>query len=300
LSKNLSDRIQQLFQPKQPLWACEFTSRHIIVAGVDNRRTRVQGRTAVPIPAGLVTPSLVDVNFTDAAGVRSAIQQALKQASFRGSEIAVVIPDEASRIAFVTAETLPKTLDEQHTFLRWKLKKTVPFDIDTAQMAFQVVGTHSIPGNGKTRRYDLIVALSPRSIVEEYEGLLEGLDLHAGFVIPSTLAALTLLSMPAEDSLFVKIAPDCVTTSVLQNRHITFYRRVAEHGLYESVYPTVLYYQDKLGGIALKQLIVSTYDADAHAEIADIQKRIGVPVVPLEPRSVDDIYKPVLGAVHFS
>ena len=33
--------------------------------------------------------------------------------------------------------------------------------------------------------YDIVVALSPRSIIEEYEILMEELDIHAGFVTPS-------------------------------------------------------------------------------------------------------------------
>ena len=70
---------------------------------------------------------------------------------------------------------------------------------------------------------DIMVALSPRSIVQEYEELLEKLDIHAGYVIPSTIAAMNLhpASCPAgsraEDALFVKIAPDSIATTVFQN-----------------------------------------------------------------------------------
>ena len=84
---------------------------------------------------------------------------------------------------------------------------------------------------------------------------MEGIDVHAGLIVPSTLAALNLFDVPKDDVLFVKVTPDCVTTTVFQGRRIKFYRRVAGLDLYESIYPTVLYYQDKLGGQAFSQMI---------------------------------------------
>jgi type IV pilus assembly protein PilM len=225
--------------------------------------------------------------------LQDIVGTALKTASFRGSDIALVIPDDAARIAFVNAETLPKNIDEQQTFLRWKLKKSVPFDVDTAQIAFRVLRAKKPAG------FDIVVALSPRNIIEAYETLMERFDVQAGFVIPSTLAALALMAVPEQDTLFVKIAPDCVTTTVFQNKQMTFYRRVAELALYESVYPTVLYYQDKLGGTTFHQMVVCGNAAGDDA-ISELAGRIGMPAVSLEPRSVDDIYKPALGAVHLS
>jgi len=278
----VTEKFRQLFGAQHPLWACEFTARQMIVAGVDRTRTRIQARTAEQLPQ--------DATADHPEILRPIVERTLKSAAFDGSEIAVVIPDDAARIAFITAETLPKTLEEQQTFLRWKLKKTVPFDVDTAQLSFRVVRERPPAG------YDVVVALSPRDLIEAYENLLDELDVHAGFVVPSTLAAANLLNSPEEDTLFVKIAPDCVTTTVFQNKQMTFYRRVAELGLYESVYPTVLYYQDKLGGSSFARMVV----CGDHADIAELSERIGILSVPLEPRNVDDVYKPALGAVHLS
>jgi hypothetical protein len=286
LSKALVESVHQLFRPQQPVWACEFTARHVVVAGVDGKRTRIQGRSATPVPEG--------TNLSAGEDLRRLVHESLSEASFKGSEIALIIPDESARITFLTTDTLPKTVEEQQTFLRWKLKKTVPFDVDRAQLAFRVLGDRK--GSG----CDVVVALSPRSIIESYEALMEDLDIHAGYVSPSTLAALNLLEIPAEDTLLVKIAPDCVTTTVFMNKRMKFYRRVAELGLYESVYPTVLYYQDKLGGTMFGGMIVCGYEQEARGAIDELQERIGIPARPLEPRNVDDIYKPALGAVHLS
>ena len=207
--------------------------------------------------------------------------------------MAVVVPDDTARIAFLTAENRSKNREDQQTFIRWKLKKTVPFDVDSAQVAYRILGPRR--GGGGV---DILVALSPRTIVEEYETLFDSMGIHAGMVLPSTLAALNLFNAPAEDALFVKIAPDCVTTTVFQDRRVQFYRRVTDVSLYDAVYPTIMYYQDKLGGQAIQHFYVCGYDSDLNWALAEVQEKLALPAQYLDPLHIDDIFKPALGAIH--
>jgi len=165
--------------------------------------------------------------------------------------------------------------------------------VETAQVAYRVLGPHST-GNG----VDMLVALSPRSVVQEYEKLFEELEIHAGMVLPSTLAALNLFTPPAADALFLKVSPECVTTTVFQSRRVQFYRRVTNVSLYEAVYPTILYYQDKLGGTKLEQLFVCGYDTDLRLPLTEIQIKLGFTAQRVDPEGVEDIFKPALGAIH--
>ena len=292
------DPVKQLFSPPRPLWACEFTTQHIIVAGVDSSRKRVAGTVAASLPGDTLVGSLSERNLLNSDAALDIARNALKEAGARGFEISVIIPDDSSRIAFLTAESLTGTSQDRESFVRWKLKKSVPFDVDSAQLAYQVLGTHMGP-DGKG--VDIVVALSPRSIVQEYEELLERLDLHAGYVIPSTLATMNLYpAAPGslqEDGLLVKIAPDSITTTVFQNQRPRFYRRVGRIPVYDAVYPTMMYYQDKLGGTTLASATVCGYEKDPHAEITELQDKLGVPVRRMAPKTIDDIYKPALGAV---
>jgi type IV pilus assembly protein PilM len=274
--------VTEFFRPQPPLWACELTSTHAIIAGVNSRRNRIQAKFAAQLPAG-----------KDLAVAKPLVERVLSDIGFKGSEIAVVVPDGAARIAFVTAESLSKNPEEQLSFIRWKLKKSLPFDVDTAQVAYRILGRHRA-GSG----IDLLVALSPRSVIQEYERLFEDLDIHAGLILPSTLAALNLFNPPEDDALFVKIAPDSITTTVFQKRRVQFYRRVSGLPLYDAVYPTVLYYQDKLGGSALERLYVCGYDPDLKPALDDLQTKLGLAAERVEPAVVEDIYKPALGAVH--
>jgi type IV pilus assembly protein PilM len=222
---------------------------------------------------------------------RAIVTETLNRVGFDGSEIAVIIPDDAVRIAFLSAENLSSDPQEQQSFIRWKLKKTVPFDVDSAQVAFRALRTHA-------RASDLLVTLSPQTIIEEYEDLFHSMGVHPGLVLPSTLAALNLLGTPATDSLFLKAGPDCITTTVFQQGRMQFYRRVTDVTLYDAVFPTVMYYQDKLGGKALEQLIVCGYQEDIRLSLAEVQEKLGLVARRLAPKEVDDIFKPALGGIH--
>ncbi len=292
------DPIKQLFSPPQPLWACEFTPQHVIVAGVDSSRKRIAGSVAAPLQEDSLAGSLSERNLLNSDAALEVTRDALKAAGVRGFEICAVIPDESSRIAFLTVDSLAGTAADRESFIRWKLKKSVPFDVDSAQIAYQALGPHTGPSG---KGIDVIVALSPRSIVQEYEDLFERLDLHAGSVVPSTLAAMNLYPAAAgsagDDGLLVKIAPDSITTTVFQNHRPRFYRRVGRIPVYDAVYPTMMYYEDKLAGSRLAGAMVCGYDHDPQAEIAELQERLGSPVRRMEPTTVDDIFKPALGAV---
>ena len=281
MSKSLVESITEVFKAQPPHWACELTGTYVTVANVNSGRTKVGNKFAAELTGGSSAESAMPI-----------VRQLLSLAGFKGSEIAVVVPDEMVRVAFVTAEHPSKDPEEQRTFIRWKLKKSVPFDVDSAQVAYRLVGPHR-GGAG----VDFLVALAPRSVVQEYETLFETLDIHAGIVLPSTLAALNLFQPPAGDTLFVKVAPDCIATVVFQNRRVQFYRRVTDVSLYDAVYPTVLYYQDKLGGTSLDRMYVCGHN-DMRSALAEVQEKLGLTPQRIEPQSVEDIFKPALGAIH--
>jgi type IV pilus assembly protein PilM len=283
-----------LFRPQRPLWACEFTARHLIVAGVNSARKKISAKGISTLSDNAIAGSLLEKNIIDHGSVSEYLKELMRESGFRGPEIGVVIPDDSARISFITTETLPGSEEERTAFIRWKLKKTVPFEIDTAQIAYEILGTRS---TGVDKGTDLLVTLSPRSVIEEYESLMEELGYEAGFVIPSSLAALNLFAVPDGDVLFLKIAPDCIATTIFRNGQAEFYRKVAETPLFDAIYPTLMYYQDKLNGSGLTAVTVCGYDMDLADDLLELQDRLHLPVQKLGPRTIDDIFKPVLGAV---
>ncbi len=277
-----------LFGPDMPLWACEVTSRHVIALGVTPDRRSVASKAAVDLPPGAFLGAVKAANFVDRPAGKRAIEQALGSAGFSGSEIVVVIPDDAVRIALLNVDALPADSAEHARFVRWKLKKVVQFDVESADIAFE-----KLAKNGSV---DLLVVLSPHAVTRQYEEMFGSLGLHAGVVTPSTPAALNLVPMSSDDTLFVKASSESVTTSVFVGGILRFYRKVGAQPLYDAVYPTMMYYEDKLGGRKMRELITCSY-GDGSSQAAELGRQLSLPVRELYSSELEGMYKPALGAL---
>ena len=49
---------------------------------------------------------------------------------------------------------------------------------------------------------------------------------------------------------------------------------------------------------AFERVCVCGYDADLRAPLKEIEEKLGLSAQRVEPSSVEDVYKPVLGAIH--
>ena len=277
-----------LFGPDVPVWACELTPRRAVVVRASDDRLSMRARASAPVKPGALVADLKDANVVDSAELRSAVGRSLDEAGFFGSDLVLVVPDDAVRVALIDVESFPSAPAEQLAFIRWKFKKNVPFDVGSARVSWD-----RIDANGAIR---LLTALAPESIIRQYEEVVESFGLHAGLVLPSTLAALGLFPASGGDLLFVKKGPDVITTSILTDGKIRFYRKVAVQGLYEAAYPTFMYYQDKLGGAALTGVVLSGEDIGPD-ERAELEQGLGMRAETLFSREIDDIFKPSLGAL---
>lgn len=269
----------------------ELTTSHVAVIEASPDRQTVVSRAVRPLPEGALVGDLREANIADTSAVRSGVQEALDGAGFMGSDLSLVIPDEAMRIVLLNIDSLPAADVERRSIIRWKLKKNVPFDVETAQVAYQ-----TLRENGSV---DLLVALSRQVIVEQYQELVESMGLHAGVMSPSTTSALNLLHGDGNDVLFVKKSTTSVTTSILMEGGLRFYRKIPTGPLYEAAYPTLMYYQDRLGGTGLGEVVLCGEEI-GESEQEKMAERIGVRVGRLHSSELGDVYKPALGALQHS
>jgi Tfp pilus assembly PilM family ATPase len=288
-----------LFSSGLPEWSCEFSPRRIVAVQASSDRKEVISKAAVELPDGAIVPAIKGNNIQDSSAVESALGRVLDEARFSGSELIVVIPDDAVRITLLETESFPSSEAERQTFIRWKLKKHVPFDVSTSQAAYQRLGE-----NGTV---SVLAGLSPGAVTREYEGVLDRMGMHPGIVTPSTIAALNLcdLSTLTTDTLFVKLGDTSVITSILKDGKLRFYRKVPRSGSLESaIHPTMMYYQDKLGddstdsnrNLKLGEMILCVDDSNP-SEANAAARQLGLVVRPLYSSRLEDIYKPSLGAL---
>ena len=200
-----------------------------------------------PVPAGAIVPSAVEANIVDAASVGAALEAACSSVQASGEEVALLLPDSVIRAFVLHFDDFPRAHSDVVAFLRWKLKKSMPFDMADASISY-VRQVSSEPG------VHVVVVVARLRVVREYEDLAESLGIHPGVVLSSSLAALSLLEDP-RPTLLARISDKALTTVVVRDGAVCGYRCTELPGpiaeltpqmLLEEIYPVAAYYQDAL------------------------------------------------------
>ena len=89
------------------------------------------------------------------------------------------MPDAAVRVVLVEFDTLPSDRDEALAVVRFRLKKSLPFDVDKAKVSY-----HAQKVNNEVR---VVAAVAMASVIEDYERAFRDAGFDPGVVLPSTL-----------------------------------------------------------------------------------------------------------------
>jgi type IV pilus assembly protein PilM len=162
----------------------------------------------------------------------------------RKRRAAVILPDYCARIAVLDFDTFPSDPGEQQALVRFRLKKSVPFDVDTAVVSY-VEQPHS-----DGARVEILAAVISSEIVQQYEAPFRAAGFHPGLVTTSSIAALNLLDMDGI-TLLVKLSGRILSVLVLKDYAVKLARCIEmdEAGVLdiESVlHPTIAYIEDEL------------------------------------------------------
>lgn len=129
--------------------------------------------------------------------------------------------------------------------LRWKLKKSVPFEVDETLLSYM---RQSPRADG----VDVVTGIARLRIIREYENLVDSLSLRPGVVMSSTLAAIPLLD-DQRPTLLARISGTSLTTAIVREGILAGYRctelpargrEITPQMLLEEVFPLAAYYQD--------------------------------------------------------
>ena len=120
------------------------------------------------------------------------MRKVLNRVPARGAPLTLLIPDPVVRVFILPFETLPRRTDEALPLLRWRLKKSVPFDVDETVVSW-------MRQTGKEDALEVVTAVARQRIVREYEEILEPLNAKPKVVLSSTLATLPLIPNSVRD-----------------------------------------------------------------------------------------------------
>jgi type IV pilus assembly protein PilM len=239
-----------------PLIACEIAADYIAAARWTRTGMGLDGFAVEPLPPGAIFPTPVESNVIDVAEVRGAVGRVFSRLRARDEDVALLLPDSVIRVFVLHFDVFPRKAEEAIPILRWRLKKSVPFEAEETLISYM----RQTP---KDEGVDIVTGLARLRIVREYESLVESVGMSPGVVMSSTLAAVPLLpdSRPA---LLARVAGTTLTTAIVREGMLCGYRcitlpadarHVTPQALLDEIYPLAAYYQDSWSeGIAQVRL----------------------------------------------
>lgn len=246
--------LRNTFKPApgtRPRLACEIRAEGVIAAraSVEKRRAGETVLAFASLPENAVIPGLKVPNFPDAKTVTAAVEEALNATNARDREVTVIVPDAAARVLLLDFDTLPAKRQDALPVVRFRLRKMVPFEVDTAAVSYQVMGQ-------KAGQTNVLVAVMPADVRAEYEGVVHEAGYEPGAVLPSTLGAAAALNSQGA-SLLVNHSRYSVTTAVTQDNEMLLHRTVdlptegaaRDEEMAQAVITTLAWYEDTLRAI---------------------------------------------------
>jgi len=197
------------------------------------------------LPRGAVVPSAIETNITNVAAVKAAFGSLAEKLQMKEEGAALIVPDPIIRVFVQQFDDFPRSSEEAIPMLRWKLKKSVPFEVEETLLSYM---RQRPRGDG----VDVVTAIARLRIIKEYEAVVDAKGVHPGVVLSSTLAAISLLQ-DARPTLLARLSGTSLTTAIVRDGVLAGYRctelpataaEITPHILLEEIFPLAAYYQD--------------------------------------------------------
>ncbi|MFZ0821387.1 MAG: pilus assembly protein PilM [Candidatus Acidiferrales bacterium] len=237
--------VRMLDSMPHPLVACEISPDFVAAANWRRGTYGLDEFAVVPLPPGAIKPSAVESNVINVDAVRSAMDTVLKKLGVRNQTIALLVPDAVIRVFVLHFDTFPRSAAEANPMLRWRLKKSVPFEAEETLISYM----RQAP---RDEGVDIITALARLRIIKEYESLAEASGVQPGVVMSSTLATLPLLD-DARPVMLARVSGATLTTGIAREGILAGYRctelpsgldALEPKTLLDELFPVAAYYQD--------------------------------------------------------
>jgi type IV pilus assembly protein PilM len=228
-----------------PLMACEIAADYVAAARWTRTGMGLDGFAIEPLAPGAISPTPVESNIVDLDEVRAAVGRVFSRLRTKNEDVALLLPDPVVRVFVLHFDVFPRKAEEAIPILRWRLKKSVPFEAEETLISY-------MRQSPREEGVDIVTGLARLRIVREYESLIESVGLSPGVVMSSTLAAMPLLP-DARPALLARVAGTALTTAIVREGMLCGYRcitmpsdarHVTPQALLDEIYPLSAYYQD--------------------------------------------------------
>ena len=227
----------------KPKLACEISADRVLAGRVIDDGTGLEACAANELAPGSVVPDLVENNLRQRDAVRSGIEDALGSVAGRSRDVIAIVPDATVRVMLVEFDTLPSDHEEALGVVRFRLKKSLPFDVEKAKVSY-----HAQKIGSEVR---IVAAVALGSVIEDYEAAFRDAGFAPGVVLPSTLAALGAAD-GKKPTMVIKVDAQTTSIAILNEEQLQLFRTLENargvtingEQLAEDVYPSIVFFQD--------------------------------------------------------
>jgi len=266
----------------KPKLACEIAADRVLAGRVSERGDMVETCTANELAPGSVVPDLMENNLRERKRVFDTVQETLGSLNSRSRDVIAVLPDAAVRVMLLDFETLPANRTEAESVVRFRLKKSLPFDLDKAKISY-----HAQPAASGLK---VVAAVALTSVIEDYESVFREAGYSPGIVLPSMLAALGAANAE-RPTLVVKVDARTTSIAILDKNQLLLFRTlenprgvtITGEQLAEEVYPSVVFFQDTYH-LNIEHIFVAGL-ADAGGAVPALRAQTGAEVTELVANS---------------
>lgn len=276
---SLADSITKLFEDPPPSFVFELSP-----AGVAYSTGKDGDVHFRDLPEGViaVSPARDNVLMPDvlAACVAGLAPPHAPRAKRRPA--ALILPDHSARVQVLDFDSFPSAAEDQETLVRFRVKKTVPFDIESAKVSYHVQPREASGGS-----IEVVAAVIALEIVARYEAAFRHAGFAPGLVTTSALAALNL--MPAAGlNLLVKLSGNVLSALAVNGTRLKLVRTVELDELNGEeilgiLHPTLAYLEDELS-TRVGQVLLCGFGAASESLAREWEAELKIPVAALQSR----------------
>ncbi len=207
----------------------------------------IKQAATVGLPAGLLTPSFLDVNITNSHEFSTYLEEAVTSAGLlKQKRWSVALPSNTARTAIITLEAEPAAKKEAEEILDWKAEQSFGCPAAELRISKQVIAPDR---DGKARYFATAVKLS---VIDEYENIFERFGWKAGLMLPRAVSeANWLLDQKSPfDSMLISGQSDGFTALLVRANEPSVVRSVTceQNEIDDEIYRLLMFYSDRFGG----------------------------------------------------
>lgn len=266
---SFADRLKSLLEDPPPEFAFEIGADGVAMARTDG----AGGIQFAALRQGVLEPGHAAGNIKDPDAFAEAVRR-LVPAGLRGKKTcALILPDSSVRVAILDFDSIPEKEEERRSLIRFRLRKSLPFDLDSSMLSYHLVGPKRV-----------LAAVATLETIAHYEEPFRAAGLQPGLVTVSSLAMLDLV--PAKTSAVIaKLGAGVLTVCVVQPDGILLMRSLDldTHSLdplgeiSDDLYPTLAYVEDHTGSRPGK-LWIAGFGEDSNAAATRLAVELELPV----------------------